>query len=47
VIGVDRAKMKLYDVEQSAQDDIVQEPQYDDSIPVFDRKNKKDFSQLF
>jgi len=50
VIGVDRARMRLYDVEQSAQEDVMQEPQYDDSIPVFDRKgdkHKKDFSQLF
>lgn len=47
VIGVDRARMRLYDVEQSAQEDIMQEPQYDDTIPVFDRKHKKDFSELF
>jgi archaellum biogenesis ATPase FlaH len=31
VIGVDRAKMKLYDVEQSAQDDII-----DEDKPAFD-----------
>ena len=31
VIGVDYSKMKLYDVEQSAQDDIV------DDSPVFDK----------
>ena len=30
VIGIDRAKMKLYDVEQSAQDDIVDAGQVDD-----------------
>ena len=30
VIGVDRAKMKLYDVEQHAQDDVI------DDKPVFD-----------
>ena len=30
VIGIDRAKMKLYDVEQSAQDDIVDSGQVDD-----------------
>jgi len=51
VVGVDRSRMRLYDVEQSAQDDIMQEPEYDDTIPVFDRaKNDripKDFSQLF
>lgn len=53
VIGVDRAKMRLYDVEQTAQDDIV------DDGPVMDNtdvgrglnqafgKPKKDFSDLF
>ena len=30
VIGIDRAKMKLYDVEQSAQDDLVDTGQVDD-----------------
>ena len=30
VVGIDRAKMKLYDVEQSAQDDIVDADQVDD-----------------
>ena len=33
VIGVDRPKMKLYDVEQSAQQDIV------DDGPVFDKSD--------
>ena len=50
VIGVDRSRMRLYDVEQSAQDGIMQE-QHNDSIPVYDRgkndKSGKDFSQLF
>lgn len=50
-VGIDRSRMRLYDVEQSAQDNIMQEPQQDDSIPVFDRgrssSNKKDFSNLF
>ena len=53
VIGVDRAKMRLYDVEQTAQDDIV------DDGPVMDNtdvgkglnqafgKPKKDFSDLW
>ena len=51
VVGIDRSRMRLYDVEQSAQEDIIQEPQHDDTVPVFDRgkfnKNQKDFSQLF
>jgi hypothetical protein len=29
-VGIDRAKMKLYDVEQSAQDDLVDSGQVDD-----------------
>jgi hypothetical protein len=33
VIGVDRSKMKLYDVEQHAQDDIV------DDGPMFDKSD--------
>lgn len=34
VLGVDRSKMRLYDVEQSAQDDVLDGPQKDK--PVFD-----------
>jgi len=51
VVGVDRSRMRLYDVEQSAQDNIMQEPEYNDTIPVFDRakndRTPKDFSNLF
>lgn len=47
VVGVDRSRMRLYDVEQSAQEDIMQEPEVNDAIPVFDRGRQKDFSQLF
>ena len=51
VIGVDRSRMRLYDVEQSAQDNVMQEPEYDDTIPVFDRgkndRTSRDFSNLF
>jgi len=36
-IGVDRAKMRLYDLEQKAQDSILQETE---SKPVFDRSKK-------
>jgi hypothetical protein len=42
VIGIDRAKMKLYDCEQSAQNDILdsgQEEEYD----YEERKPKKSF----
>ena len=45
VIGVDRAKMRLYDCEQKAQDDIVdsgQEEEYND----FKQKPKKSFAEF-
>ncbi len=39
VIGVDRARMKLYDCEQEAQEELIDsaEEGFDDSIPVADR----------
>ena len=38
VIGVDRARMKLYDCEQEAQEELVDSAiEQDDSTPVFDR----------
>jgi replicative DNA helicase len=40
VVGVDRSKMKLYDVEQSAQDDVVK-----DDVPLFDKSTEKKFSK--
>lgn len=39
VVGVDRPKMRLYNVEQSAQDDVV------DDVPVFDRSQQKKFDR--
>ena len=54
VIGVDRSKMRLYDVEQSAQDDIVDDGPVMDNTDVgkalnqsFSNKHKKDYSDLF
>ena len=47
VVGVDRAKMRLFDVEQSAQDDVLNsEPEfsYKDDEPKFKTKNFADFS---
>ena len=47
VVGIDRAKMRLYDVEQSAQDDVLDtEPdfKYNDEEPKFKTKNFADFS---
>lgn len=39
VVGIDRAKMKLYDVEQSAQNHIHDSGQSDTSAPSFDKSN--------
>jgi len=39
-VGIDRAKMKLYDLEQKAQDAVMQEPE--PSKPVFDRGRSTD-----
>jgi hypothetical protein len=56
VIGVDRAKMKLYDAPNSSQSNITDSGQFDnkeDDVPMFDKstigkslKGKKDFSNL-
>ena len=40
VIGIDRPKMKLYDVEQEAQEDIVDSGQ--DDTPAFDKAHQID-----
>jgi replicative DNA helicase len=54
VIGVDRSKMRLYDVEQNAQEDIVDDGPVMDNTDVgrglnqsFGSKHKKDYSELF
>ena len=50
IVGIDRAKMRLYDVEQKAQVDLVDSGQQD--VPAFDKatggrmSKKKDFSAL-
>ena len=47
VVGIDRAKMRLYDVEQSAQDDLLDSQpdfKYNDEEPKFKTKNFADFS---
>jgi len=46
-IGIDRAKMRLYDVEESAQDDLVDTGQDDDKVSLAKRFNvKKSFKEL-
>ena len=37
VLGVDRSKMKLYDVDLSAQEDLVDTGQEEEDIPTFDK----------
>ena len=45
VIGIDRAKMRLYDCEQNAQDDILDNGQEEEYNPE-ERKLKKSFSEF-
>ena len=45
VVGIDRAKMKLYDCEQEAQEDLVDSGQEDDT-PVFDRGQSKKYDKF-
>ena len=40
VVGVDKSKMKLYDVEHTAQQDIV-----DDGVPLYDKSTNGKFSK--
>jgi len=53
VIGVDRAKMKLYDAEESAQTNISDSGQIEDDKPAFDKsgfgkrmQKNRDFGNL-
>ena len=45
VVGIDRAKMRLYDVEQSAQEDIVDSGQ-EEEVNKFEKKPKKSFAEF-
>lgn len=42
VVGIDRSKMKLYDAEQSAQQDITDSGQTQTSVPQISRSDNKD-----
>ena len=47
VVGIDRAKMRLYDVEQAAQDNILNNPptvRYDDTESKFNPKAFESFT---
>jgi archaellum biogenesis ATPase FlaH len=47
VIGIDRSRMKLYDCEQEAQEELHDStPAYDDSIPVADRGRSSKFNDF-
>jgi hypothetical protein len=46
VIGIDRAKMKLYDVEARAQQNLSQSGQDDDDYNIVNRKLNRDFSSI-
>ena len=46
-LGIDRAKMRLYDVEESAQDDLVNSGQEEEKVDLVKRfASKKTFSEL-
>ena len=46
VVGIDRAKMRLYDVEQSAQEDIVDSGQEEEYNKPEEKKSKKSFAEF-
>ena len=46
-VGIDRAKMRLYDVEESAQDDLVDVGQEEEKLSLVKRFNvKSSFKEL-
>ena len=49
VVGIDRAKMRLYDAEQSAQNDITDSGQTDDTPPLntFGNRERGNFNNKF
>ena len=44
VLGLDASRMKFYDVEAGAQEDIAESGQPDDDEPLFDRSSRRNFS---
>jgi len=46
IVGIDRAKMRLYDVEQKAQEDIVDSGQEEEYNPIEEKKPKKSFAEF-
>ena len=46
VVGIDRAKMRLYDVEQKAQEDILDSGQEEEYNPNEEKKPKRSFAEF-
>ena len=46
VVGIDRAKMRIYDVEQKAQEDILDSGQEEEYNPVQEKTPKKSFAEF-
>ena len=46
VVGIDRARMKLYDCEQDAQDGITDSGQSEDDTPVFDKSRTASYDKF-
>jgi len=46
VVGIDRAKMRLYDCEQKAQEDILDNGQEEEYNPIEEKKPKKSFAEF-
>jgi replicative DNA helicase len=46
VIGIDRSRMKLYDCEQEAQEELFDSESYNDNTPVFDRGQNKKYNDF-
>ena len=46
VIGVDRSRMKFYDVEQEAQEELIDSVEANDDTPIFDKGQNKKYSDF-
>ncbi len=46
VIGVDRSRMKFYDVEQEAQEELIDSAEVNDDTPIFDKGQNKKYSDF-
>ena len=46
VIGVDRSRMKFYDVEQEAQEELIDSADVNDDTPIFDKGQNKKYSDF-